>query len=229
MWFIHPFCVVYPAFNHSTKIYEKVNFPYREFFFIINIRLGKKIKSDTISERLQLYGIQSHLSRATFFSIRGFLKKNLMETPQIISDSVGDKQNVSFFSFAKCFQKVSRRGTLIVLQRWCTSGSPPSCPGETTGGYPEIWTNALIRESSMISPRVRGYSSPSRTKWTRKDFKGHFSIISKKSQPLIWSQLRFYPSPILSIIFFSYFQRWMFKRSWFLKRKKASPSTQHSS
>ncbi|CBY32535.1 unnamed protein product [Oikopleura dioica] len=39
---------------------------------------------------------KSHLSRATFFSIRGFLKKNRLETPRIISDSVGDKQNTRY-------------------------------------------------------------------------------------------------------------------------------------
>ena len=106
MWSIHPFCVAYRAFNHSTKIYEKVEFPYHEFFYNKNFRLGKKIKSDTISERLQLYGIQSHLSRATFFSIRGFMKKKLMETPQIISDSVGDKQNVNFSRSLILFKNV---------------------------------------------------------------------------------------------------------------------------
>ncbi|CAG5106235.1 Oidioi.mRNA.OKI2018_I69.chr1.g2751.t1.cds [Oikopleura dioica] len=79
--------VIYPSILRCLSSFQSLN---------QNIRKGKKIKSDTISERLQLYGIQSHLSRATFFSIRGFLKKNLMETPQIISDSVGDKQNTRY-------------------------------------------------------------------------------------------------------------------------------------
>jgi hypothetical protein len=93
MSFIRQFYAVYLASKRSIKMSAKVIIDAKRTSFN-KISPGKKIKPDTIAERLQLYGIQSHLSRGTFFSIRGFLKKNRLETPQIISDSVGDKQNV---------------------------------------------------------------------------------------------------------------------------------------
>ena len=106
--------VIYPSILRCLSSFQTLNQNIRKGYYrckkdqFSKISLGKKIKPDTISERLQLYGIQSHLSRATFFSIRGFLKKNRLETPQIISDSVGDKQNVNmvdcFFSKTGCFR-----------------------------------------------------------------------------------------------------------------------------
>lgn len=179
MSFIRQFYAVYLASKRSIKMSAKVIIDAKRTSFN-KISPGKKIKPDTIAERLQLYGIQSHLSRATFFSIRGFLKKNRLETPQIISDSVGDKQNVIIL--VCIFQSVSRRDTPIVLRHWCMCASLLSYRGAIIDEFLEIWISVFL----MIWLKRRGYLSRSRTKSTRSDFKGRFSIISNHLPLQIW-------------------------------------------